>query len=136
MKAKWSRNWIRSKQPRKQRKYRRYAPLHIRQKMISTVLDKKLREQYKRRAVGLRKGDEVLIMRGMFKGKTGKISRIALKELNVFVEGMKMKKVSGQEIEASIDPSNMKIIKLNLDDRKRLDKLSIKTRGLTNVKKK
>ena len=126
MKKMWSRYWIRSTQRRKQKKYRIYAPLHIKQKLVSSMLDKKLREQYKIRSIGLRKGDEVLVMRGSFKGKSGKVSKISLKKTKVGVEGLKVKKVSGQEIEASFDPSNLKIIKLNLDDKNRLEKLGRK----------
>lgn len=119
MRKKFSRKWIKSKQPRKQRKYRYNAPLHVRQKLVSAILDKKLREEFKKRSMPLRKGDEVLIMRGKFKKKSGKISRVDLKRLKIFVENIKRKKVSGQEVEIVIDPSNVKIIKLNLDDKMR-----------------
>ena len=47
MKNKWYKNWKSSKQPRKQRKYRRNAPLHIRNKMMRAPLSKELRDKYK-----------------------------------------------------------------------------------------
>jgi large subunit ribosomal protein L24 len=124
MHKKWSREWVASKQPRKQRKYRYYAPLHVRQRLVSANLDKKLREQYKRRALPLRSGDEILIMRGEFKKQGGKVKTVDLKKVKLTVEGIKIKKVSGQEVDVYIDPSNVKITKLNLDDKKRLAKLS------------
>lgn len=120
MRKNWSRYWISSKQPRKQRKYRYRAPLHIRHKFISATLDKKLREEFKKRSLPLRKGDEVLVMRGEFKGKIGKVSSVNLKKMKIFVEGIKRKKASGQEVEIPIDPSNVKITKLNLDDKRRM----------------
>ena len=70
MKQKFSKTWVASKQPRKQRKYRYNAPLHIRQKLISVLLDKPLRSKYKIKNIPIRKGDDVLVMRGKFRKKT------------------------------------------------------------------
>lgn len=126
MKKKFSAKWISSKQPRKQRKYRYHAPLHLRQKMVAIHLDKSLRAQYKRRSMSARKGDEVMIMRGDFNKRKGTISRIDLSTLKVYIEGMKTKKVSGQEVEVAFDPSNLKITNLNLDDKKRMKVLKRK----------
>jgi len=123
MRKKWSMFWNRSRQPRKQRKYRINAPLHKRQKLVSANLDKKLRERYKKRSLPLRTGDEVLVMRGRFKGKMGNVSKISLKKLRVYIDGLKIKKATGQEVEVSFDPSNLKIMKLNLDDKKRLKRV-------------
>ncbi|MBS1194889.1 MAG: ribosomal protein L24p/L26e, archaeal/eukaryotic, partial [Methanomicrobia archaeon] len=47
----------RSIQPRKQRKARYTAPLHIKGKFLSATLSKELREQYKRRSLRVVKGD-------------------------------------------------------------------------------
>ena len=49
MKTKFSSSWIKSKQPRKQRKYRRYAPLHIKQRFVSAHLSKELHKKYNKR---------------------------------------------------------------------------------------
>lgn len=117
---KWSRSWISSTQRRKQRKYRENAPNHIRQKMVSVNLDKPLRKDYKKRSLPVRKGDEVVVMRGSHRGKAGKITKVVLKSLTVYVDNVKIKKVSGQEVIDPIDPSNLKITKLNLDDKNRM----------------
>ena len=69
-----------SKKPRKQRKFLKLAPLHIRRKMIAAHLSKELREKYKRRSIPVRKGDEVKIMRGEFKGMIGKIVKVDTKK--------------------------------------------------------
>ena len=119
MKQKFSRHWVRSTQPRKQRKYRINAPLHVRQKLISAHLDKPLRQKHGNRALPCRKGDEVVVMRGSFRGRRGIVSRVSLKRLSVYVEGIKRKKASGQETEAALEPSNLKITKLYADDKKR-----------------
>lgn len=120
MRQKFSRCWIRSKQPRKQRKYRYNAPLHIRQKFIHANLSKELREKYNKRSMMLRVGDTVKIMRGKFKGKIAKITKINLKKLKIYLEGITRKKSDGKEVQVPMRPSNLQIISLNLEDKKRI----------------
>ena len=119
MKKEFSKEWISSKLPRKQRKYRYNAPLHIRQKLVSANLSSELRKKYKRRSFSLRKGDSVKVMRGSFKGKLGKVSEVDLKKITVYIEGLKRKKSDGKEIQIPFKPSNLQIISLNLEDKKR-----------------
>ena len=120
----WSKHWKSSKKPRKQRKYLYHAPLHVRHKFLSAHLSKELREKYNRRSFPVRKGDEVEIMKGKFKKKTGKVSRVDLNKIKVYIEGITMKKVDGSEVQVPIHPSNLKVINLNLDDKKRLKALT------------
>lgn len=120
---KWSRKWKSSKQPRKQRKYRKNAPLHIRHKLVSVHLSKELQKKYKRRSFPVRKGDEVEIMRGNYKKKTGKVSRVDLKKMKVYIEGITRKKVAGTEVQVPFHPSNLRIISL-FEDKKRLKALN------------
>jgi len=120
----WSKKWKSSKQPRKQRKYVYHAPLHVRHKFLSAHLSKELREKYKRRSFPARKGDEVEIMKGKFKKKTGKISRVDLNKIKVYIDGITRKKVDGSEVQVPIHPNNLKIINLNLEDAKRLKALN------------
>jgi large subunit ribosomal protein L24 len=109
-----------SKKPRKQRKFLYKAPLHLRRKMISAHLSKELREQYKRRSLPLRKGDEVKVMRGEFKGTIGKVVEIDTKKYKVYVDTVKKRRSVGTEYLVPISPSNLMIVKLNLDDKYRL----------------
>ncbi|MEM5793173.1 MAG: 50S ribosomal protein L24 [Candidatus Aenigmatarchaeota archaeon] len=120
----WSSAWKSSSQPRKQRKYVYHAPIHIKKKFISATLSKELREKYGRRSITLRKGDEVEIMRGEFKGKRGKINRIEIKKLKVYIDGITRKKVDGSDISVPIHPSNLRVINLELKDERRLKKLN------------
>ena len=115
-----------SKKPRKQRKFLVEAPLHIRRKMIAAHLSKELREKYKRRAVPLRRGDEVVVMRGEFKGKKGKVLRIDTKKYKVYVEGITRKKSTGAQALVPIHPSKLMIINLDLSDKKRVEMLGRK----------
>jgi len=120
----------RSKKPRKQRKFLREAPLHIRRKLIASHLSKELRKQYKRRSFPVRVGDEVRILRGEFKGKTGKVKKVDTKKYRIYIEGIKKKRTVGTEYLVPIHPSKVEIIKLSLEDKKRVKAL---TRGKENV---
>lgn len=120
MAKKWSKHWKSSKNPKKQRKYRYNAPLHIRHKFLSSNLSKELRKKYGFRSLPLRKGDVVKIMRGKFKGKTAKVSKLDLKNLKVYLEGINITKQSGVKVSVPFDASKLQIIELNLDDKKRL----------------
>ncbi|MEM1687654.1 MAG: 50S ribosomal protein L24 [Zestosphaera sp.] len=115
-----------SKKPRKQRKRLREAKWHIRRKLLSAHLSKELREKYKRRSFPLRVGDEVIIMRGKYKGKKGKIVKVDYKKLRVYVEGITRKRARGEEVLVPIHPSKVMIISLDLNDKKRLEKLEEK----------
>ena len=111
--------WKSSSQTRKQRKYRFNAPLHARHKMLAAHLSKELRKEMGFRSIPLRKGDEVAVMTGEYKKMKGTITRVDMKMLKIYVDSVKKKKVSGQEVEMAIDPSNLKITKLIMDDSKR-----------------
>ena len=126
MKKKFSTKWKASRQKRKQRKYRFNADLHIRKKMVSAHLSKELRKKYSKRSTSLRKNDVVKVMRGSFKGKTGKINIINLKKLKVSIEGLQKQKKDGTKINIFFNPSNLQITELNLEDRKRLQVLERK----------
>ena len=126
MKQKFSTRWKSSKQPRKQRKYLANAPLHIRKKFVSINLSKELRKKYGKRNFPARKGDVVKIMRGKFKKKQGKIIKVKLKTLKIVVEGIQVKKLDGSKVNVMLQPSNLQIVELNLEDRKRIQKLGAK----------
>jgi len=128
----WSKEWKSSKKPKKQRKYRYNAPLHVKRKFLSTNLSKELRKKYNRRSFPLRKGDEVEVMRGEFKKKKGDVNRIDLKETKVYIDGITRKKVDGSDISVPIHPSNLRITELDLKDEKRLKALK---RTVKKVKK-
>ncbi len=107
-----------SKKPRKQRKFLYTAPLHLRRKILAAHLSKELREKYKRRSLPVRKGDEVQVMSGKFKGRTGNISKINLKKYRVYI-GITRKRTVGTEAQVSFHPSKLKILNLNLNDKRR-----------------
>lgn len=112
MKQKFSTKWKRSKQPRKQRKYKANAPLHLRKKFVSINLSKELRKKQGKRNVPAKKGDKVKIFRGKFKGKTGKILAVNLKTSKITVEEIQVKKMDGSKANFKMQPSNLQIIEL------------------------
>jgi len=120
MKKKYSKKWVGSIQPRKQRKYRANAPLHIKHKLMSVHLNDLLRRKYKKRNFPIRKGDSIKIMRGEFKSKTGKIENIDLKKLRVSITGINRTKKDGSKVGVYFNPSNLQIQELNLDDKNRI----------------
>jgi len=126
MKKEFAKSWIRSKQPRKQRKYRYNAPLHIKSKFSSAHLSKELKKKYGKRSVEVRKEDKVKIMRGQFKGKSGKIERVDIKKSKVYITGIEVIKKDGTKILYPIHPSNLLIEELNLTDKKRAKSLERK----------
>ena len=119
MKKSWSPKWVGSSQPRKQRKYRHNAPLHIRRKFVSAHLSKELRKQFGKRSAPLRKGDEVTVVRGGFKGFSGNVERVDLKNSRIYIDGVKRKKVDGSEVSVHVHPSNVIVKKLSLEDKMR-----------------
>ncbi len=119
MRNKFSKKWISSTQPRKQRKYKANAPFNIRQKLMSSHLSEELIKKYKRRNVPVKKGDKVIIMRGQFKGKLGLINKVNLKKLRIYIDGTEMTKKDGTKAFYPVHPSNVLVKELNLEDKER-----------------
>ncbi|MGY4884217.1 MAG: 50S ribosomal protein L24 [Nanobdellota archaeon] len=116
MEKKFSTHWKASSQPRKQRKYRANAPLHLRKEFVSINLSKELRKKIGKRNLPAKKGDKVKICVGKFKGKTGKILEVNLKKSKIIVEDVQVKKQDGSKANFKLQPSNLQII--DLADRK------------------
>ena len=116
---KFSSAWKSSKKPRKQRKYRLSAPLHIKQKFVHVHLSKDLRKKYGKRSIGLKKGDKVKILHGSFRKHEGKVEMIEMKKTRVLVSGVELTKKDGTKKLLPLHPSNLLITELNLDDKLR-----------------
>jgi len=100
---------------------------------MSCTLSKELREKHGVRAVPIRKGDEVTVMRGVNKSQSGKIITVYRKRFYINVERVTREKTNGQTVHIPIHPSNCMITKLKIDkDRKNL--LERKAMGLREKK--
>lgn len=127
MKSQFSRSWVSSTQPRKQRKYRYNLMLHLRHKLVNAHLSKELHKQYGLRSIIARVGDKVKVMRGQFKKTVGKIEKIDTKKAKAYVTGVELIKKDGSKAKYPVHASNLLLLELNLDDKKRLKNKDNKT---------
>jgi large subunit ribosomal protein L24 len=118
MKQTFSSHWVSSVQPRKQRKYRFNAPLHVRGTFLHAHLSKELRTKNSTRTLRLRAGDEVRVLRGQHAGRSGKVERVDLHRTRVFVLGVENVKRDGTKKPYPLHPSNLLVTKL-ADDKRR-----------------
>ncbi len=108
-----------SSKPRIQRKRAANAPLHTRRAAVASHLDPKLLEKSKvrmPRALPVRKGDVVRIMRGGFRGREGKVLSVDSVAGTVVIEGITIEKVDEKKVERPIHASNLMIVKLDDTD--------------------
>jgi large subunit ribosomal protein L24 len=115
--------------PTKQRKMLFQAPDHIRYKHFAAPLSPELRAQHGMRALPVRSGDTVRVMRGDHKGFEGKVTRVERKKYRIYVEGLSREKVDGTTIFVPIHPSKVMIIKLDLADKWRKQVLERKRKA-------
>ena len=120
MKSKFSKAWKSSKQPRKQRKYRANAPLHIKKKFVNVSLSGELRKKYGKRNIPVKKGDTIKVMRGKFKGKEGKVTLVIVKTTKLYMEGVQATKRDGSKVNVKLQPSNLQITELNMEGKNRI----------------
>lgn len=115
-----------SASPGKQRLRRYKAPRHILGKFLSAHLSPELRNKYGRRAVRLRQGDTVKVIKGTFKNIEGKVKRVDVKRQMAYIENVSIKKADGSTVDVPIRIPNLMITQLNLDDKYRKEKLEAK----------
>jgi large subunit ribosomal protein L24 len=135
MKQEFTTKWTESKQPRKQRKYLHNMPNHLKQKQMAANLDKDLRKKYGRRSLEVRKGDEVIIMRGKNKKKMGKVVEVNVKYQKIAVENIQNTKRDGSKVNVWFHPSKLKIKVLNMEDKLRIKNKSAPT-GVSSTEQK
>merc|ERR1712216_785848 len=84
-------------------------------------MGKDLRTKHNVRAVPIRREDEVLIVRGSFKDREGKVIQCHRRKYVIHIERVTRDKANGQPVPIPIHPSNVVITKLHMDkDRKNL----------------
>ena len=88
---------------------------------MSAPLSKDLRTKYAVRSVPIRREDEVMIVRGHYHDREGKVTQVYRKKWRIHVERVSRDKANGQTVPVGIHPSKVVITKLKLDkDRKAL----------------
>lgn len=79
--------------------------------------------KYNRRSLPVKTGDTVKIVRGKFKGRIEKIADVDVKSRKIVIENINITKADGKQSPRPIDPSNVIVMKLNLADPWRREKL-------------
>ncbi len=108
-----------STQPRNQRKRLYNAPTRDQRARLGAHVDPALAGKSKLnlpRALPVREGDVVRIMRGSFRGKEGKIVSVDSKRGMAVVEGITIEKVDEKKVPRPIHASNLMIIKMDDTD--------------------
>lgn len=106
---------------RKSRKAYFTAPSSVRRKLMSSHLSKDLRDKHGVRAMPIRKGDEVVVVRGQNKTHSGKVLAVYRKRFHIHIERYTKEKSNGQTVPVPVHPSNVFITKLKItEDRKNL----------------
>lgn len=108
-----------SKSPRKQRRRIRNATIHERKNLLKCRLDEFIQEEYGLRSLVVKKGDLVRIMRGQFRDTEGKVTNVSYKKGVVYLDNATITKADGKETSVPIHPSNLMIVKLELDDERK-----------------
>jgi large subunit ribosomal protein L24 len=107
------------KSPNRQRKMLHADPLHTNKKRLKCRLDEFLQEQYGLRSLVVKTGDLVKIMRGQFRDTEGKVIRVDYRDVQVFLDSATVTKADGKEVNIPIHPSNLMLVKLELDDERK-----------------
>ncbi|MFW9810888.1 MAG: 50S ribosomal protein L24 [Candidatus Thorarchaeota archaeon] len=108
-----------TKSPRKQRRRVRNAPLHEKKNLLKCRLDEFLQEEYGLRSLVVKKGDLVKIMRGQFRDTEGKITAVSYRKGRVYLDNATLTKADGKEAAVPIHPSNLMLVKLEIDDERK-----------------
>lgn len=108
-----------STKPRTQRKRAANAPLHAKRVLASSHLAPEVRDRAKGRlprALPVRKGDTIRVMRGGFRGREGKVVAVDRVKGTVVVEGITIEKVDEKKVPRPLHASNLLIIRMDDTD--------------------
>ena len=104
---------------RKSRKAHFGSHSEARRTLMSSNLSKELQARYGVRSMPVRKDDDVLIARGMYKTREGKVTACYRKKFVVHVANITREKANGATVPIGIPASSLVITKLKMDkDRK------------------
>src|SRR3989304_3810572 len=104
---------------RTQRRRAAEAPLHRKRAAAAAHLDPKLLEKSKvrlPRALPIRKGDTVRIMRGNFRGKEGSVVSVDAVDGTVVIEGITIEKTDEKKVARPVHSSTLMIVKMDDTD--------------------
>ena len=100
---------------RKARKAYFNAPSHLRRIIMSSRLSKALREKLQIRALPIKKGDEVLVVRGKYAKTAAKVISVNRTNYKILLDKVTITKSNGQQVNVPIHPSKVLITKLDTE---------------------
>ncbi len=95
----------------------------VKSRQLAGHLSKELRKKYTKRSIRIIEGDTIRVLRGEFRGVTGKVTKVSTQKNGVSIEGVKKEKLKGGNLDIFIHPSNLMITDLNTEDKWRQNKL-------------
>jgi large subunit ribosomal protein L24 len=110
-----------SKKPSKQRKMLFNLPMHKRKLLVRAHVADSIRDKYKVKTITLRKSDEVVIIKGDYKGVRGLITKVNRNQGKIYVEGVTRERADGTVVPIPLPPSNVIVTKLDVSDKRRLE---------------
>jgi len=112
-----------TKKPSKQRKRNIYKTnIYGKRKLLVAKLDKPLLKTTTKKRMTVRKGDTIKILRGKYKGKSGKVDKVSYTKAKIYIKDIKQTNSRGQDRLIPFNASNVIIIDLILNDNKRISK--------------
>lgn len=88
---------------------------------MSAPLSTDLRSKHNVRSLPVRRDDEVSVVRGLYKGREGRIVSCYRKKMIIYIERITREKANGVAVPVGIHPSKVVITKIRMDkDRKAL----------------
>ena len=116
-----------SRKPSTVRRNMYNSPNHKKRKFISAPLSPNLRVEYGTRSMPVRVNDTVSITKGDRKLAEGRVLRVNMKDLKIYIEGVTRTRQDGSTVQIPIRAENVMITRLNLDDEWRREILERKS---------
>lgn len=107
-----------SRKPKKQRKRRYTATWQLRHKYLTARLSPDLADKHGISRLPVSKGDTVYVTRGAFRDSEGDVQAVDMKKCRIHIENISTEKADGSAIPLPINPSNVMITKLKIDQRR------------------
>ncbi|KAH0789770.1 60S ribosomal protein L26-1 [Histomonas meleagridis] len=104
-----------SSQARKVRKAFFNATKEQKHIAMSSPLSKDLQKQYGIKRLPIRRDDEVEVVRGQMKKRTGRVVAVKLSTMRINIESVTKQKISNETVFIPIHPSNVVITKIKMD---------------------
>jgi large subunit ribosomal protein L24 len=107
------------RKPSTARRNRYNAPNHVARKFVSAPLSPSLRAEHGTRSMRVVVDDTVSITKGDRKLSEGRVLRVNMEKLKIYIEGVTRTRQDGSTVQIPIRAENVIITRLNLNDPKR-----------------